>query len=60
MKKEVTKITTETMFEFTLRNKQTLKGKFVKEYPYKGVIYLQLQSESGKKYLINPKNAKQL
>lgn len=60
MKKEVTKIAIDAMFEFTLRNKQTLKGKFVKEYPYKGVTYLQLQSESGKKYLINPKNAKQL
>jgi len=60
MKKEVKKIAIDTMFQFTLRNKQTLKGKFVKEYSYKGIIYLKLQSESGKKYLINPKNAKQL
>lgn len=60
MEKETVKIEIDTVFEFTLRNKKTLKGKFVKEYIYKGITYLQLQSETGKKHLINPKNAKQL
>ena len=60
MNKEVTEIAIGAMFEFTLRNKQTLQGKFIKEYLYKGTVYFQIKSESGKKYLINPKNAKQL
>lgn len=47
-------------YEFTLRNKSVLKGKFIKEYPYKGKTYLYIKSENGKKYLINPKNAKKL
>lgn len=47
-------------FEFTLRNKQVLQGKLVKEYPYKGITYLQIQDARGKKHLINPKNAKQI
>ena len=48
------------IYEFKLRNKSVLKGEFLKHYPYKGVTYLYLKAESGKKYLINPKNATKL
>lgn len=47
------------MYKFTLKNKTELIGEFVKFYPYKnGIIYLILIDEKGKKYQINPKNAK--
>lgn len=60
MEKEETKIAVDSTMEFSLRNKQVLTGKFVKEYIHKGVTYYQIQVESGKKYLINPNKTKQL
>ena len=47
-------------YEFTLRNKTQLKGILIKEYTYKnGKVYLYILAENNKKYLINPKKAKQ-
>ena len=60
MEKEETKISVDSTMEFSLRNKQVLQGKFVKEYIHKGIMYYQIQVESGRKYLINPKKAKQI
>jgi len=60
MEKEETKIAADSTMEFSLRNKQVLTGKFVKEYAHKGITYYLIQVESGKKYLINPKKAKQI
>ena len=45
--------TTKQMYKFTLRNKKELTGQLVKNYDYKGISYLILKDENGKRYQIN-------
>lgn len=44
-------------YRFTLKNGSELEGVLIKIYPYKGIDYLYLSDDVGKKRLINPKNA---
>lgn len=46
--------------KFSRRNGEEFTGKLVKEYPYKGINYLQIQTDDGKKHLINPKKVSKI
>jgi non-homologous end joining protein Ku len=49
--------TEKTMYKFTLKNKTELTALFVKNYEYKGVSYVILKDENGKRYQINTNKA---